>query len=91
MVPPMLGCWRSAWMRPSRSAASAAGRTSASHCVVFPVDDDSEVRLTHVGHRHCTSMLCTEECCQIGTRRGGKIADQAWAGRSEFSESVACA
>jgi hypothetical protein len=28
--------------------------------VLFPVDDDREVRLTHVCHRHLTSMLRTE-------------------------------
>jgi hypothetical protein len=44
--------------------------------VLFPVDDDREVRLTHVCHRHLTSMLRTEECCQMAGRPGGKIADQ---------------
>ena len=48
--------------------------------VLFPVDDDREVRLTHTRFRHCTSMLRTEECCQIATRGGGKIADQAGSG-----------
>jgi hypothetical protein len=43
--------------------------------IFFPVDDDREVRLTHVCHRHLTSMLRTVECCQMAACPGGRIAD----------------
>ena len=72
----MLGCLRSAWTKPCRSEVTAVGRTSAP-TGLLPVDDDREVNLTHVGHRHLTSMLCTEECRQMAAGRGGKIAGQA--------------